>query len=85
MSDELEVTIDGRPVTAAPGRTIAGIMLAEGVTAWRRDTAGELRGVFCGIGVCFECLVTVNGQDSVRACQRVARDGDDIRTGRAER
>jgi D-hydroxyproline dehydrogenase subunit gamma len=82
MSDGIEVTIDGRAVAATAGRTVAGVLLADGVTGWRRDGAGALRGVFCGIGVCFECLLTVNGQDSVRACQRVARDGDDIVTGR---
>jgi hypothetical protein len=36
--------------------------------------------VFCGIGVCFDCLVTVNGQPSVRACLAEARPGDRVET-----
>jgi hypothetical protein len=40
---------------------------------------GRPRGIFCGIGVCFDCLVVVNGIPDVRACQRVVVDGDVIR------
>jgi hypothetical protein len=40
------------------------------------SAAGAPRGVFCGIGVCFDCLVEVNGMRDVRACQRRAHEGD---------
>ena len=47
--------------------------------AWRRtSTAGAPRGLFCGIGVCFDCIVTVNGDRDVRACMRRAADGDEV-------
>ncbi|MEV5330492.1 (2Fe-2S)-binding protein [Streptomyces werraensis] len=76
-----EVTFDGRQVEALPGRTVAAVLWAAGVTSWRttRD-GGRPRGVFCGIGVCFDCLVTVNGRPNQRACLVPARPGDDIRT-----
>ncbi|GAA0703850.1 MULTISPECIES: (2Fe-2S)-binding protein [Streptomyces] len=76
-----EVTFDGRAVEALPGRTVAAVLWAAGVTSWRttRD-GGRPRGVFCGIGVCFDCLVTVNGRPSQRACLVPARPGDVIRT-----
>ncbi|CAM4225594.1 (2Fe-2S)-binding protein [Nocardiopsis rhodophaea] len=65
------------PLTGEAGQTIAGVLLANGVTTWRTTRkARRPRGVFCGIGVCFDCLVTVNGVPDVRACQRTARDGD---------
>ncbi|GGZ16952.1 proline dehydrogenase [Streptomyces olivaceoviridis] len=75
------VTFDGRPLEALPGQTVAAALWAAGVTAWRstRD-AGRPRGVFCGIGVCFDCLVTVNGRPNQRACLVPVRPGDDIRT-----
>ncbi|GAA3025004.1 (2Fe-2S)-binding protein [Actinokineospora globicatena] len=77
----MRVTIDGVPSQAAQGQTVAGALLAAGRTSWRTTRhAGKPRGVFCGIGVCFDCLVTVNGVADVRACQRVLVDGDDIRT-----
>ncbi len=52
-----------------------------GQDSWR-DTRRNARprGVFCGIGVCFDCLVVVNGVPDVRACQRTVAPGDDIRT-----
>jgi hypothetical protein len=77
----IAVTVDGVPRTVESGRTVAGILLAGGETAWRPDGMGGLRGVFCGIGVCFDCLVTIGDERDVRACQRVAADGDTIVTG----
>ena len=75
------VTLDGREIEALPGRTVAAALWAEGVTSWRPTRySGRPRGVFCGIGVCFDCLVTVNGVRDVRACRRRARDGDVVTT-----
>jgi hypothetical protein len=71
------ITVDGQALRGIDGQSIAGVLLASGRLAWRTTAAGRRpRGVFCGIGVCFDCLVTVNGLRDVRACQRLARDGD---------
>ena len=80
---------DGDPVTAEPGHTVAAALLADGRRAWRRTRGGgEPRGVFCGIGVCFDCLVTVNGVPDRRACLAEVRAGDVVTTqigaGRAD-
>jgi len=73
----LAIVLDGQPLTGVVGQTIAGVALGAGRLSWRRTSgAGRPRGLFCGIGVCFDCLVVVNGQRDVRACQRRARDGD---------
>ncbi|MFI0449973.1 (2Fe-2S)-binding protein [Actinomadura sp. 6N118] len=72
----IEITVDGAPVAGVAGQTIAGVLLAGGRHAWRQGPTGAPRGVFCGIGVCFDCLVTVNGDRDVRACRRRALDGD---------
>jgi predicted molibdopterin-dependent oxidoreductase YjgC len=74
------ITVDGEPVTGVAGQSIAGVLLAAGRTAWRYGRTGAGRGVFCGIGVCFDCLVTVDGVPDVRACRRRARDGDTVTT-----
>ncbi|GHH71883.1 hypothetical protein GCM10018793_08010 [Streptomyces sulfonofaciens] len=76
----LTVTVDGEPVPGIAGQTLAGVLLAAGRTAWRTAGSGAPRGVFCGIGVCFDCLVTVNGERDVRACTRRAHDGDAVTT-----
>lgn len=73
----ITITLDGQPITGLAGQTIAGVMLAAGIQQWRRTSvAGAPRGIFCGIGVCFDCIVTVNDLRDVRACLRRAQDGD---------
>jgi len=75
------ITVDGEPVTGVTGQSLAGVILASGTLGFRRTSAGNTpRGVFCGIGVCFDCLVEVNGQRDVRACQRRASAGDAVLT-----
>lgn len=78
---EVTITVDGLRLAGTDGQSIAGVMLAAGRAAWRTTAAGRRpRGLFCGIGVCFDCLVTVNGIRDVRACQRLAREGDAVTT-----
>ena len=75
--NSLTISVDGTPTEGRPGQTIAGVLLTSGRSVWRRTSRGSApRGLFCGIGVCFDCLVTVNGDRDVRACQRRASDGD---------
>lgn len=78
----MNITVDGRDVTAEEGQTIGAALYASGLRSWRTTRVNARpRGLFCGIGVCFDCLVTVNGQSSVRACLAPAEDGDVITTG----
>ncbi|MFG3700481.1 (2Fe-2S)-binding protein [Micromonospora sp. NPDC047620] len=78
-------TFDGRPIPSDGQRSIAAALLAAGVLAWRRSRIdGRPRGVFCGIGVCFDCLVRVNGVPAQRACLTVARPGDVVETDEGE-
>jgi predicted molibdopterin-dependent oxidoreductase YjgC len=77
---DVRVTWDGAAIEAERGQTIAGMLAANGIRSWRTTRrGGRPRGLFCGIGVCFDCLVRVNGIPDVRACQRLVADGDDIR------
>lgn len=79
----ITITVDDVPVEGVLGQTVAGILLASGRLAWRRTSFGDRpRGAFCGIGVCFDCLVIVNGQRDVRACLRRAAPGDHVETHR---
>ncbi|MFI1769048.1 (2Fe-2S)-binding protein [Streptomyces sp. NPDC020800] len=77
----LRMEFDGRPVPALPGQSIAAALWAAGVLSWRTTRrTGRSRGVFCGMGVCFDCLVTVNGRPNQRACLVTVRDGDVVTT-----
>lgn len=75
------VTVDGQPVDALPGQTVAAVLLSAGRRVTRRTrVAGRPRGVFCGIGFCLDCLVVCNGEPGVRSCLRPAAPGDVILT-----
>lgn len=77
--DPFEFTFQGTVVQAHPGETIGTALLAGGIRALRRTRAGDApRGLFCGIGACFDCLVAVNGVPSRRACLTPARPGDQV-------
>lgn len=67
---------DGREIVAFPGETIAAALLAAGIRSLRRTEKGDRpRGLFCGMGVCFDCLVTVDGRPHLRACMTQAQPG----------
>ena len=77
---------DGTLLEAPRGLTVGGALLANGIVSWRRTPAGDRpRGLFCGVGVCFDCLVDVGDRRAVRACVTVVRDGDDVRTSASGR
>lgn len=88
MADSITLTIDGRCVTVAAGTTLAAAIAiaadahhASSVT--RRSVGGQLRAPLCGMGVCQECRVTVDGRAHVLSCQTLAASGMDVQTGAA--
>ena len=77
------ITVDGEPLEARAGVTVAAALIAADRPVLRRSPrAGMPRGVHCGMGHCFECLVTIDGTPSRRACLVEARDGMVVETGR---
>jgi predicted molibdopterin-dependent oxidoreductase YjgC len=75
---------DNTAFEAPSGLTIAAGLLFNGIFSWRTTrVAGMPRGLFCGIGTCFDCLVDVNDSVAVRACMTVLSEGDDVRTSRS--
>ncbi len=66
--DELQIEIDGKPLPAFAGESVAAALLSAGFFLCQRHTNRPL-GVFCNIGQCCSCLMTINGVSGVRACQ----------------
>ena len=76
-----EILVDGRPVSVLPGQTLGAALHAAGIRSWRTTRfGGRPRGLFCGIGVCFDCLITINGRPEQRACLAEATPGDQVTT-----
>jgi predicted molibdopterin-dependent oxidoreductase YjgC len=72
-------TFESREITADAGQSIAAALIAAGIRSWRTTRVERRpRGVFCGIGVCFDCLVEINGRPGVRACLAEVQEGDRV-------
>ncbi len=71
----LTFEFDGKPVEARAGDSIAAALSDAGISAYRHTRQGQPRGMFCGMGVCADCLVIVNGRRSQRACMVEAHPG----------
>ncbi|WP_443046127.1 (2Fe-2S)-binding protein [Streptomyces sp. NBC_00335] len=80
-AESWSLRFDDRELPAQSGQSIAAVLWSAGILAWRttRETAAP-RGAFCGIGSCYDCLVTVNGRPNQRACLVPARPGDHVTT-----
>jgi sarcosine oxidase subunit alpha len=79
MPDFVKLTIDGAEVNVRAGATVAAAILITR-PGFRRSVHGELRGPLCGMGICFECRATVDGQPQQRTCQRLCEDGMVVNT-----
>lgn len=72
----IDILVDGHRVPAFIGETVAAALLAAGTRALRQTVRRSApRGLYCGIGVCFDCVMTVDGRPNVRTCQIEVRPG----------
>ncbi|HSB70089.1 MAG TPA: (2Fe-2S)-binding protein [Candidatus Methylomirabilis sp.] len=76
----VRLPVDGAILVAYEGDTVATAPLTAGRRVFRHAATGEPRGIFCGIGLCYDCLVTVKGVGSVRACVTAVREGMKVTT-----
>ena len=84
MSDPrrtVHIVADGVRSEVASNASVAAALLALGVVGFRTSVQGEPRGPLCGMGVCHECRVTIDGVAHRRACLVPVTDGMDVRTG----
>jgi predicted molibdopterin-dependent oxidoreductase YjgC len=77
----IELWVDGATLRAPEGQSLAAAILAAGRAALRQSPSGSPRGVYCGIGVCQECRVHVEGRGAVRACVTPVAPGMRVTTG----
>lgn len=82
-AETIELIVDARRVDTAAGVSVASALLNAGIDAFRRSESGEARAPVCGMGVCYECRVTIDGIPHRRACMTTATHGMRIDTGAA--
>ena len=74
------INFNGVPYKGVKGQSIASLLFSCGLRGLRNCKDGEERGVFCGMGVCYDCVVSINGISGKRACIESAIDGIDVRS-----
>ncbi len=80
MSGKLSITINDRPIEVAEGATVAAAILQAGAVS-RSSVRGEPRQPLCGMGICYECRATIDGQSHQRTCQILCRPGMQVVSG----
>jgi predicted molibdopterin-dependent oxidoreductase YjgC len=74
--EPVNVTINGQPVQVRRGETVAAAVLAQGLTHTRSTPiSGAPRAPLCLMGVCFECLMVIDGRPNQRACMETVKEG----------
>ena len=75
------IFVNGHPVNAFLGESVHAALLAAGIRVFRKTPKrGHARGIFCGMGVCYDCLVKIDGRPNQRACMELVADGMRIET-----
>jgi D-hydroxyproline dehydrogenase subunit gamma len=69
------ITVDGQERTAHAGETVAAALIADDGIATRQTASGAWRGVYCGMGACFDCLAVIDGVPNTRTCMTLVDEG----------
>ena len=75
-----DLHVNGTRVSVPDGITVAAAVAIAGETAFRHSISGEPRAPLCGMGICFECRVMINGMPHARSCQILVKSGMEILT-----
>lgn len=79
MSDEIELKVNGVRLSVRAGATVAVAVMIAGAPC-RTSVDGQPRGPLCGMGICMECRVQINGVRHCRSCQILCEPDMDIQT-----
>ncbi len=69
------LTVNGEAIRVKPGLTVAAAMLSAGQAVFRTSVLDQPRGPLCGMGICMECRVRINGRAHQKSCQVVCTEG----------
>ena len=83
--DSITLSINARAISVAPGVSVAAAIAMAGSIATRRSVGGAARAPLCGMGVCQECRVTIDGRPHQLSCQTLCAEGMHVQTGALER
>jgi predicted molibdopterin-dependent oxidoreductase YjgC len=79
-TETITLRVNGADVSVARGTTVAAMLFESGIMRFRRSVSGEPRSALCGMGICFECRVTIDGRAHAKSCQIFCASGMNVRT-----
>ncbi|MBN1273174.1 MAG: (2Fe-2S)-binding protein [Candidatus Aminicenantes bacterium] len=78
---KITIIVDGKKIVAYKGETVLAALIASGYKILKTNPVShEPRGAFCGMGICFECTMTIDGVPNTRACMTEVREGMTVET-----
>jgi D-hydroxyproline dehydrogenase subunit gamma len=80
MNEQVQIKINGKGIRVTSGTVVAAAMAQAGISTFRHSVSGAPRGPLCGMGICMECRVTINGQQHCRSCLRLCEEGMEVQT-----
>jgi predicted molibdopterin-dependent oxidoreductase YjgC len=80
MADQIQLRVNGKSISVPAGTVVAAAVAQAGQARFRRSVRGEARGPLCGMGICMECRVTINGRPHSRSCQILCQEAMEVRT-----
>lgn len=78
MSESIQLRVNGKVVSVPSGTIVAAAVALAGETRFRKSVLGQPRSPLCGMGVCMECRVTINGRTQSRSCQTLCEPGMEV-------
>jgi len=80
MPEGITIQLNGKPIRVPAGVSVAAAILTAGEMRFRTSVSGEPRAPLCGMGICFECRVAIDGEAHARSCQILVREGMKVQT-----
>jgi predicted molibdopterin-dependent oxidoreductase YjgC len=78
--EQVSIRINGVPISVPAGTIVAAAIARAGLATFHRSVLGQSRGPLCGMGICMECRVTINGRPHCRSCQILCHPNMDVQT-----
>jgi len=80
MPETIQLRVNGKSVAVPAGTVVAAAVALAGTTRFRKSVLGGPRGPLCGMGICMECRLTINGRAHCRSCLVLCENGMEVRT-----
>jgi len=80
MNEQVQIQVNGQEIRVPAGTVVADAVARAGISTFRRSVLGAPRSPLCGMGICMECRVVINGQAHCRSCLTLCEQGMEVRT-----